>query len=129
LYSVPFPWSLLMLLGEFLAIVVLGVGLLQTDPWEFIGLRQLGNAGKPARLNTAGLYRFVRHPLYVAGLAFIWLVPHMTAALCVFNISVSMYIIVGALFEERKLRHEFGQAYIDYAACTPMLIPFTKMKK
>ncbi|HVM71808.1 MAG TPA: hypothetical protein VMT91_08620, partial [Anaerolineales bacterium] len=65
LYTVPFPWSYLMILGEFLAIVVLGLGLLQTDPWEFIGLRQLGNASKQASLNTAGLYRYVRHPLYV----------------------------------------------------------------
>ena len=32
-------------------------------------------------------------------------------------------LIVGAIFEERKLLSEFGQAYIDYRKSTPMLVP------
>jgi protein-S-isoprenylcysteine O-methyltransferase Ste14 len=30
---------------------------------------------------------------------------------------------VGAFFEERKLEREFGAAYTEYKAATPMLIP------
>ncbi len=38
-------------------------------------------------------------------------------------IAASIYIVVGALFEERKLEREFGAAYAEYKAATPMLIP------
>jgi methanethiol S-methyltransferase len=126
LYDVPFPWSGLMVLGELLALAGLGIGFLQTDAWEFIGLRQLGESTAPTRLNTGGLYRYVRHPLYATGLAILWLFPFMTVTILVINVALTVYILIGALFEERKLRREFGQEYMDYAAVTPMLIPFIK---
>jgi methanethiol S-methyltransferase len=129
IYRVPLPWSGLMVLGEMLAVVGLLFGLWQTDVWGFLGLRQLTGAAGSSQLTTAGLYRYVRHPLYTMGLLFIWFFPYMTGTILVFNLSLSLYILVGAFFEERKLRREFGQAYIDYAAVTPMLIPFTKWKK
>jgi protein-S-isoprenylcysteine O-methyltransferase Ste14 len=40
-----------------------------------------------------------------------------------------VYVVVGAYFEERKLIHEFGREYTDYAAITPMFIPFLKGNK
>ena len=72
---------------------------------------------------TGGLYRYVRHPLYTAGLVFIWLLPIMTCNLLALNIGLTAYIIVGAYFEERKLLLEFGDAYAEYRQQTPMLIP------
>jgi protein-S-isoprenylcysteine O-methyltransferase Ste14 len=128
-YVVPFPWSGLMVLGEILAAAGLVICLLQTGVWEFIGLRQLGQGSGKSQLQVNGFYRYIRHPLYATGLAFIWLFPYMTGTLLVVNAALTIYILVGAFFEERKLRREFGQAYIDYAAVTPMLVPFTKWKK
>ena len=135
LYIIPLPWSALMVIGELLAVITLLVGFRQTDAWEFLGLRQLTEAatsGQPdgpldarrGHLVTSGLYRYVRHPLYSAGLAFIWLTPVMTVHVLVINISLTVYIMVGAYFEERKLRREFGQEYANYAAVTPMFFPF-----
>jgi len=66
LYLVPLPWSVLMMLGELLAVAELVIGFRQTDAWEFLGLRQLGESDKPSKLTTSGLYRYVRHPLYSA---------------------------------------------------------------
>jgi protein-S-isoprenylcysteine O-methyltransferase Ste14 len=129
LYAVRFPWSVLMVLGEILAIVGLVAGVLKTGIWDFLGLQPFMGNEKPARLTITGLYHYIRHPLYAAGLAIIWLLPHMTVNTLVMNIALTIYILVGAFFEERKLRHEFGQEYIDYAAVTPMLIPFTKWNK
>jgi protein-S-isoprenylcysteine O-methyltransferase Ste14 len=140
LYAIIFPWSALMGLGEFLAVVVLVAGFRQTDVWEFIGLRQVIGThsneqskntpeSKQSHLVTSGLYRYVRHPLYLAGLAFIWLLPIMTLNILAINLALTVYIIVGAYFEERKLRREYGQEYTDYAEVTPMLIPFLKRNK
>lgn len=140
LYLVPLPWSGLMVFGQLLAVVLLLVGFLQTDVWEFLGIRQLNTpAGcepvnapletQQGELVTTGLYRYVRHPLYTAGLAFIWLMPLMTVNLLVINLGLTIYIVVGTFFEERKLRRQFGQAYANYAAVTPMFLPFLKGNK
>jgi protein-S-isoprenylcysteine O-methyltransferase Ste14 len=129
LYLLPLPWSGLMVLGELLAGVALVIGFRQTDAWEFLGLRQLGESNKPSKLTTSGLYRYVRHPLYAAGLAFIWLLPLMTVNVLAINTALTVYVITGATFEERKLRREFGQDYTDYMAVTPMFIPFVKGNK
>jgi protein-S-isoprenylcysteine O-methyltransferase Ste14 len=130
LYVVPLPWSALMVLGELLAVVALLEGFRETDVWEFLGLRQLGDLDQASpTLVTGGLYQFVRHPLYTAGLVFIWLLPYMTVNILAINLALTVYILVGAFFEERKLRRVFGQAYSEYAAVTPMLIPFTRWNK
>ncbi|MDP2993879.1 MAG: isoprenylcysteine carboxylmethyltransferase family protein [Anaerolineales bacterium] len=129
LYLVPLPWLLFLVAGELLAVAVLVVGFLQTDAWEFLGLRQLGESDRPSKLTTSGLYHYVRHPLYAAGLAFIWLMPLMTVSVLAINIALTVYVITGAYFEERKLRREFGQDYADYMAVTPMFIPFLKGNK
>jgi len=128
LYVVPLPWSVLMILGEILAVAGLVIGFLQTDAWEFLGLRQLGESAGPSQLKTKGLYHLVRHPLYATGLAVIWLFPIMTYNFLAMNVGLTFYIFIGAFFEERKLRREFGLKYIDYEALTPMLVPFIKGK-
>jgi protein-S-isoprenylcysteine O-methyltransferase Ste14 len=129
LYRVPVPWSFLMIWGELLAVAALLIAFRQTDIWEFIGLRQLGEVEKPSKLTTSGLYHYIRHPLYTAGVAFIWLLPLMTVNILTVNIALTVYVIIGATFEERKLRRAFGQEYIDYSAITPMFIPFLKGNK
>jgi protein-S-isoprenylcysteine O-methyltransferase Ste14 len=131
LYLAPLPWSGLMVLGELLAIAALIIGLRQTEAGEFLGLRQ-ANAPAEERqgsLVTDGLYRYVRHPLYSAGLVFIWLMPLMTLNVLAINIALTVYVITGAYFEERRLQRTFGQDYVDYMAATPMFIPFLKGNK
>lgn len=131
LYLVPLPWSGLMILGEVLAVAALVIGFRQTNAWEFLGLSQANGLveKRQGSLVTGGLYRYVRHPLYSAGLVFIWLLPLMTVNVLAINISLTVYVIAGAYFEEHKLRFEFGQDYADYMAGTPMFIPFLKGNK
>ncbi len=128
LYSIPFPWSLAALAVQLIAGVLLVVGLLQTDTLSFVGLRQiLEPQPAPSRLVSKGLYHWVRHPLYSAGLLFIWLTPSVSLNTFVLYLSLSVYILIGAHFEERKLLDEFGQDYAEYQVATPMLIPGLKI--
>jgi methanethiol S-methyltransferase len=134
LYRIPFPWILLTLTLQALAGVVLLVGIKQTGSSSFIGFRQLlvPEDTIPPRLVTDGLYRYVRHPLYSAGLVILWLTPVMTCNLLALDIGLTVYILIGAYFEERKLQREFGATYTEYKSRTPMLIPglkgFTKKR-
>ena len=126
LYSVPAPISYAMILGQGVAAVLLIIGVLQTDTLAFVGLRQLAEEEKPARFVTNGLYRLVRHPLYTAGLLFLWLSPQVTVNSFTLYIGATIYILIGAYFEERKPLREFGAAYAEYKSKTPMLIPWLK---
>lgn len=125
MYRWPWPWIVLTSVGQLAAVVLLVVGLLQTDAWEFLGLRQVveGTSAHEPRLQTSGLYRFVRHPLYSAGLVFIWLTPVMTASILALNLGISLYLYLGSTFEERRLVRQFGNAYEAYRRRVPRLIP------
>jgi protein-S-isoprenylcysteine O-methyltransferase Ste14 len=125
LYTIPLPWTLLTLAVQGMAALALLFGLLQTGVWSFIGVKQLLATPdkQPPELVVSGLYRWVRHPLYTAGLVFIWLTPVMTWNVLVLNLGLSAYLIIGAYFEERKLAIEFGEAYRSYQQRTPMFLP------
>lgn len=131
LYSIPPPWMVVMIIAQAVAFFALIAGVMQTGPLEFAGLAQLSPAYgdmKPAGLVVDGLYAYVRHPLYTAGLVFIWLAPEMSVNRLVLWIVFSLYIIIGAYFEEQKLLKDFGSEYAEYKAKTPMLIPSLRKK-
>ncbi len=125
IYVIPTPWSYVTLVGQLLALLALVIGLLQTGIYSFLGFEQMlkPSPTSTSQLVTVGLYRWVRHPLYSAGLVFIWLTPIMTSSLLALNIGLTVYLVLGAFYEERKLVREFGPAYTNYQQSTPMLIP------
>ncbi len=129
LYRIPLPWMVLCLAGQALAVVVLLAGVLQTGVMSFIGVCQLVRCegDEPPKLVVTGLYRWMRHPLYSAGLLFIWLMPVMTWNLLALDLGISLYVALGATLEERKLLVEFGPAYADYKSKTPMFVPGLKL--
>ncbi len=125
IYTIPIPWVILTMTIQILAAITLIIGLRQTGISSFLGLRQAfqPEESNPPSLVVDGLYRYVRHPLYAAGLVFIWLLPIMTWNLLALNIGLTAYIFIGTTFEERKLLNQFGEKYADYRRRTPMLIP------
>jgi methanethiol S-methyltransferase len=130
IYQVPLPWWIPMVLGEILATLALLIGFFQVRPMEFLGICQLGSPiEEPHSLRVDGLNRFVRHPLYTAGLVFIWLMPVMTTNSLGISLGLTLYVIAGAYLEEGRLIHEFGQEYREYMRETPMFIPFLKGTK
>lgn len=124
LYQIPAPWSYLLFTGQGLSAVLLLVSLLQTDTLSFIGLRQVFEEKEtPSVLTTRGPYKWVRHPLYTFSLLFIWLSPSMSQNSLALYIGVTIYVFIGAYFEERKLLREFGEAYAEYKRKTSFIIP------
>lgn len=128
LYRVPFPWVLLTTALQVCAVLIAAVGVLQLGAGSFLGLRQLISPQETTQstLVVTGIYRYIRHPLYTAGILFIWLSPVMTTNLLAMYIGITIYFVIGSLHEESRMRREFGDAYREYCLHTPMLIPFTK---
>jgi protein-S-isoprenylcysteine O-methyltransferase Ste14 len=95
--------------------------------FDLFGLRQvwLSFRERPyTRLgfNTPGLYRIVRHPLYVGWLLVFWATPRMTAAHLVFAAALTAYILVAIRWEERDLADAHPE-YAAYRRRVPMLLP------
>ena len=122
-YKVPSAWNLVMFGGQLLSALLLLITFLQTDSLSFVGLRQLFEEERSGALVTRGLYRLVRHPLYTFSLLLIWLTPTVSQNSLTVYIGATLYTLIGAYFEERKLLREFGEDYAKYKQNTPMLIP------
>ncbi len=125
LYVVPAPWLYILLAVQVAAMILLVWTLLQTDAASFVGLRQIFQGEASQTLVINGFYGWVRHPLYLFGLLIIWPTPVMTLNILVAYAALSIYLVVGAVFEERKLASEFGTAYAEYRKRTPMILPWT----
>ena len=98
------------------------------DHFDLFGLKQVwrffrGETYRPPQFYTPGLYRVVRHPLYVGWLTLIWAAPTMTVSHLVFAVGTTLYILVAIRFEERDLGAAFGDRYAAYQRRTPMLLP------
>jgi protein-S-isoprenylcysteine O-methyltransferase Ste14 len=131
LYQIPFPWILISTLGQLASMIIFVFGVLQTDLWHFMGLRQImtGTDDEHPIMITNGLYNWVRHPLYTCVLLLIWLMPVMTVNMLTIFILFTIYLIVGARLEEKRLVHEFGDQYRTYQERVPMLLPLPRWNK
>lgn len=131
LYSVPAPWSYLMQAVQVIAAIMLVMSVLQTGALDFIGLQQpfVKPTEDGPKLIISGLYKYVRHPLYSAGSLLLLFSPSMSQNSLSLYISIILYFIIGALFEERKLEAYFGEDYREYKQRTPFLIPWLKPGK
>jgi protein-S-isoprenylcysteine O-methyltransferase Ste14 len=97
------------------------------DLGEFSGLEASGGLpAAPQRLLSTGLHAWVRHPLYTAtllGIAGLLAFSPAPRSLAWAALSIA-YLYAGAKLEERKLEAQFGEAYRQYRARTPMLLPW-----
>lgn len=101
--------------------------------FDLFGLRQVwlyftGSSYTPVPFRLPGLYRMVRHPLYLGFIIAFWSTPVMTIAHLLFAILTTCYILLAIQFEERDLLSHFGEKYREYKKWAPMLIPFSKRK-
>jgi len=123
LYRIPAPLIYITLAVQTCCAMMLLIVLIQTDLWVFSGVQQaLGSAPKKESFRADGIYLVVRHPAYSFGLLFLWLFPVMTTNILAFILSSTVYIFIGAVFEERKLLKQFPE-YSEYRRRVPMFFP------
>ncbi len=131
IYRIPTPWVYVTITVQILAVFGVIHSIMLTGMLRFTGVQQAldpEQAKKPIKLVIKSLYRWVRHPIYTCMFLFIWFVPVMTWNLLALNIGVSIYNILGAMLEERKLKSEFGEPYVAYSQVTPFIIPGIKIR-
>ena len=76
------------------------------------------------RRHAAGPFAWSRHPLNFAPLPIFWLWPRMTTNVLAFNTAATIYLVIGSLHEEARLRHAFGDDYDAYLSSgVPFYVP------
>lgn len=125
LYGVAPPWRWVMVAGQAVGLLLLAWALKSTDALDFIGLRQLMEGRKSQRrtLVTGGLYRYTRHPMYLASMLVMWLKPAMSLNLLALFSFMSLYFVLGTYHEEKLLVNQFGAAYVAYREKVPRIFP------
>ena len=73
-----------------------------------------------------GLYKLVRHPLYLGFVIAFWAGPDMSAGRLLYALAATAYVLAAIPFEEHDLRRELGDAYVRYAEEVPSLVPWRR---
>jgi protein-S-isoprenylcysteine O-methyltransferase Ste14 len=103
------------------------------DHASLVGMRQVrlylkGQPEEAASFKTPGLYKVVRHPLYLGFIIAFWSTPHMTLGHLFFAAVCTVYIIVAIQFEERDLINYYGDTYRQYRKEVSMIFPLRRPK-
>jgi protein-S-isoprenylcysteine O-methyltransferase Ste14 len=108
--------------------IVLGVALYLWCVWVFasVGRGTPGPWDAPRHLVAVGPYRWVRNPIYIAALAVIlgeaWLFLSEPLLVYAGEAAIVCHLFVIG-YEERTLRHRFGEDYVAYARTVNRWVP------
>jgi protein-S-isoprenylcysteine O-methyltransferase Ste14 len=123
------PWLLVAVFWLGWAVVLLSTFLI--DHFDLFGLRQVylhatGREYTPPAFTTAGLYRYVRHPIMLGFLLAFWATPAMTLGHLLFAAAMTAYILIALRLEERDLVGFLGERYRAYRKEAGMLLPLPR---
>jgi protein-S-isoprenylcysteine O-methyltransferase Ste14 len=101
---------------------------LMIDHFDLFGTRQVwfflqGREYEPPAFGIVGLYKWVRHPLYIGWALAFWVTPTMTLGHLLFASSLTAYMVLASKLEERDLVRAHGPQYEDYQRRVRAFVP------
>lgn len=137
-YDLHYPFDIITFALQVLSIIGLVRSVRLIDLKEFIGVSQItryinndydsSDLNERQRLKIEGVFKIIRHPVYLFSILFLGLRPTMTLFYLVMFVCIVIYFYVGSFYEERKLVEKFGDEYREYQRTVPRLIPGVKVR-
>lgn len=98
---------------------------------EFTGIRQLvcylrDRPFEPETFQERGVYRWVRHPMMLGVILWLWSTPSMSRGRLLFAAFMTAYIALAIRWEERDLVRKHGEAYRAYQRRVRALAPWRR---
>jgi protein-S-isoprenylcysteine O-methyltransferase Ste14 len=132
-YEAPYPYDLFIFAIQVLAFIGLVWTAKSFDGLEFIGVKQviryfkgtykIEDLDESPDFRISGAFKCCRHPAYFFSILFLGARPYMDLSYLVLFIAGTIYFVVGAYFEEKKLVKIYGDVYLQYKKSVPMFLP------
>ena len=140
IYRVRLPWSLLFRAGQVASLGMLLSAVRVIGVLDFAGISQLRSLlagldpdpepeaqgpplGADGQMVTAKPFGLNRHPSNLGALGIFLLFPRMTINRLTLVMLVALYVILGSLHEEHRLRTAYGEPFERYRRGVPFLVP------
>ncbi len=140
IYRVRVPWSWLFRAGQVASLGVLLSAVRIIGILDFAGIAQLRSLlagfdpdpepeaqgpplGADGQLVMGQPFRLTRHPSNLGALGVFLLFPRMTVNRLTLVVLVALYVVLGSLHEERRLRTAYGEPFERYRQGVPFLVP------
>jgi len=106
-------------------LVPTGVVLLLGFLFAWAARSVVDNNGGPKSVRTSGVFRYVRHPLYLGALLFYLALTIATCSLISFGLLVVIFLFYNYIagYEEKLMLRRFDDEYRDYMEKTGKWIP------
>ena len=145
LYRATPPLSWLFRAGQAVSLGVLLSGVRAVGVLDFAGLSRLGGflagrdpgpepeaqgppIGADGEMSTEGAFGFTRHPGNLGALGYFLFLPRMTVNRATLAVLVALYVVLGSVHEETRLRAAYGAAYDRYQRSVPFMVPRPERK-
>jgi len=112
-------WLMIGLQLAGLAMVVMSLRAIDTA--AFLGLGEAADG--PDAFVEAGIYRYMRHPMYTGVMLALFASPSQTVNSLNLFAAIALYFMIGARFEEQRMLAAHP-SYADYMKRVPAFIPF-----
>jgi protein-S-isoprenylcysteine O-methyltransferase Ste14 len=73
----------------------------------------------PREFNPRGLYRWMRHPVYLSFLGLVWFTPVVTTDRALLIALWTGYLFAGSWLKDRRLAYYLGARYLHYQSRVP----------
>lgn len=137
-YDLNYPWDIVILVFQIISLIGLIWAASAVKLFEFAGIAQIKRYYKGEynvkelderyELKKTGAFKYSRHPIYFFSILFLGLRPTMDFFYLIFFICLTLYFIIGSIYEEKKLVELFGSEYVQYKKETPWLVPLKILK-
>jgi len=138
-YDLRFPFDIITFALQIFSLGGLMWAVKPIELKEFVGIAQIerylhgeynaDDLDERQILKIEGVFKFVRHPIYLFLILFFGFRPTMNLFYFIMFICIVVYFYIGSIYEERNLVDKFGDEYRKYQKRVPRMIPYAMLFK